>query len=309
MHWITTLTLAVGFRQVMVGPMPVNIWYPSDGQAAQVQAGVYSQTVVGGGPIRGRNLPLIVMSHGVSGSGFSDYNVALALANAGYIVAAVTHPGDNYQDQSAVGKRENLIDRPRHIHRLVDYMLAHWPVDANRIGMFGFSLGGFTALVLAGGTPDLRQTARLCHERPDAPECAFVAQRHGNPLDSTTVPASVWDRDARIKAVALASPAVLVLFRSDGLRGVHVPVLMWRGSADPNAPDAWNASVVRSGLPTPPEEHVVPNAGHFVFTPVCGEATAKQLPFLCDDPPGVDRAAVLRQFEPSVVAFFDAHLQ
>jgi hypothetical protein len=67
---------------------------------------------------------------------------------------------------------------------------------------------------------------------------------------------------------------------------VHAPVLMWRGTADPNAPDAWNAAVVRSGLPTPPEEHVVPNAGHFVFTPVCTDATAKQVPFLCDDPPG-----------------------
>ncbi|HXB26810.1 MAG TPA: hypothetical protein VNV25_18935 [Gemmatimonadaceae bacterium] len=56
-------------------------------------------------------------------------------------------------------------------------------------------------------------------------------------------------------------------------------MLIWRGTADPNAPDAWNAAVLRSGLPTPPE-----------------------------DPPGVDRAAVLREFEPSVVAFFDAHL-
>ena len=157
MHWIAALTLAVGFRQAMIGPMAVNIWYPSDGHAALVPAGLYSQTVVVNGPIRGRDLPLIVMSHGVSGSGFSDYNVALALANAGYVVAAVTHPGDNYQDQSAAGKRENLIDRPRHIHRLVDYMVAHWPVDAKRIGAFGFSLGGFTALVLAGGTPDLRQ--------------------------------------------------------------------------------------------------------------------------------------------------------
>jgi predicted dienelactone hydrolase len=205
MHLIAAVTLAVGFRQVMVGPMAVNIWYPSNSRATQVPAGLYSQTVVVNGPIRGRDLPLIVMSHGVSGSGFSDYNVALALANAGYVVAAVTHPGDNYQDQSAAGKSQNLIDRPHHIHRLVDYMVAHWPVDAKRIGAFGFSLGGFTALVLAGGTPDLRQSARLCRERPDAPECAFVAQRHGNPLDSTAVPDSVWDHDPRIQGRSFVS--------------------------------------------------------------------------------------------------------
>jgi predicted dienelactone hydrolase len=60
------LSLAVGFRQVMLGPIAVNIWYPSDGQ----------------GSIRGHHLPLVVMSHGVRGSGYSDSNVALALANA-----------------------------------------------------------------------------------------------------------------------------------------------------------------------------------------------------------------------------------
>ena len=308
MHWSVALTLAVGFRQAMIGPMAVNIWYPSDGHATEVSAGMFSQTVVVDGPIRGRRLPLVVMSHGVSGSGFGDYNVALALANAGYVVAAVTHPGDNFQDTSALGTRQNLIARPRHIRRVVDYMLAHWPVDAKRVGMFGFSLGGFTALVVAGGTPDLAQGARLCREQPNAPECVFVVQHHGDPLDSTTVPASVWTHDARIKAVALASPAVLVLFQSGGLRGVHVPVLMWRGAHDENAPDAWNAAVVRAGLAVPPEEHVVSNAGHFVFMPVCGEATARQLPFLCTDPSGVHRAAVLREFEMSVVRFFNAHL-
>jgi hypothetical protein len=52
--------------------------------------------------------------------------------------AAVTHTGDNYRDQTQVGRLEN---RPRQIKVLIDYMLASWQhhdvIDASRVGMFG----------------------------------------------------------------------------------------------------------------------------------------------------------------------------
>ena len=57
------------------------------------------------------------------------------------MVAALTHTGDNYRDQSAFARVEN---RPRHITALVDYLLMSWryhdPLDPARVGMFGFSL-------------------------------------------------------------------------------------------------------------------------------------------------------------------------
>lgn len=312
MHWLALAVASIGFQQVTVDGMAVDIWYPSAAPAVEQPVGLYRQTVATDGAVRGAGLPLVVISHGVGGSAANHYDLAMALVHAGYVVAAVTHPGDNYRDQSAVGQRRDVIDRPRHIHRLIDYMLTEWPardhLDRRRIGVFGFSLGGFTALVVAGGVPDLRQTAALCHERPDAPECAFIAQYHGNQLDTTTVPPSEWVHDPRVGAVVLASPAALVVFRAGGLRDVRVPVQIWRGAADPNAPEAWNAAVLRTGLPTPPDEHVVGGAGHFVFTPLCAPATMQQVAFMCTDPPGVDRAAVHRTFEAGTVAFFNAHL-
>jgi predicted dienelactone hydrolase len=289
MHW---LALAVGFQQVVVGSMSVAIWYPSDSPVAEQPIGPFRQTVAADGRLTGRDLPLIVISHGTGGSNMSHYDLALALARAGYVVAALTHPGDNYQDQSAAGTRRNLVDRPRQLRTLLDYMLATWPerdrVDPRRVGVFGFSLGGYTALVAIGGNPDFRQIPKLCHERPSAPECGFIARRHGDQLDSIAAPPDGWPHDARIKVAVVAAPAVAVTFRGGGLRGVRVPVQLWRAENDTNAPDAWNSGVVRAGLPKPPEEHVVPRAGHLVFTAFCGDA--------CVD------------WTAPVVAFFDAHL-
>ena len=285
MHW---LALAVGFQQVVVGSMNVAIWYPSDSPAAEQALGPFHQTVAMNGRLSGRDLPLIIISHGTGGSSISHYDLALALARAGYVVAALTHPGDNYSDQSATGSNRNLVERPRALHAVLDYMLATWLVDSTRVGVFGFSLGGFTALVAIGGNPDMNQMPRLCHERPDAPECGFVAQHHGNPLDTAAAPAGGWQHDARIKAAVIAAPAVAVMFRGGGLKGVTVPVQLWRAENDTNAPDPWNSGVVRGGLPKPPEEHVIPHAGHLVFTAFCGNQ--------CVD------------WTAPVVAFFNAHL-
>ena len=65
-------------------------------------------------PVRGKNLPLVVMSHGNGGSLLSRFDTAIALADAGFVVVAVTHTGDNYADQS---RNLNVMGRSRHISR------------------------------------------------------------------------------------------------------------------------------------------------------------------------------------------------
>ena len=110
-----TPALSAGFEQVMVpdpgsAPLEVGIWYPSETAAAPQPLGLFVQTVANGGTVAGRDLPLIVMSHGTGGSFEGHYDTALALAEAGFVVAAVTHTGDNYRERTQVGRLEN---RPR----------------------------------------------------------------------------------------------------------------------------------------------------------------------------------------------------
>jgi predicted dienelactone hydrolase len=67
--------------------------------------GPFQQTVVPNGTIAGTGLPLVLISHSTAGSEASHYDTALALADEGFVAAALTHTGDNYMDQSYVGNR------------------------------------------------------------------------------------------------------------------------------------------------------------------------------------------------------------
>ena len=191
-------------------------------------------------------------------------------------------------------------------------MLEEWServhVDAARVGVFGFSLGGFTALVEAGGVPDLRRMKQLCDERPTAPECSFIAQRRGDLLAQIKDP-PVWVHDSRIRAALIAAPAVSYLFGSDGLKQVTVPVQLWRSAADRQAPHEWNSAVVEKGLPTAPDLHTVSNADHYAFLPPCGDVLRQAVPSICVDAPDFDRVSFHKQFNQEAVAFFSKTLR
>jgi predicted dienelactone hydrolase len=194
----------------------------------------------------------------------------------------------------------------------LDYLLGSWKdhaqLDLERIGMFGFSLGGFTTLVMIGGTPDLAQMGKLCATRPDAPECVFVKQRHGDQLESPATP-PVWVHDGRIKAAVIAAPAVGFLFEGGGLKQVSVRVELWRASNDHQAPDAWNSEIVRKELPKASDEHVVPGVDHFVFLAPCSQALAKAAPSICEDPPGFSREEFHDKFNRTLTTFFSTELK
>jgi predicted dienelactone hydrolase len=307
----TTSALAAGFEQVMVPdpggpPLEAGIWYPSGAPASAQRLGPYTQTVAVGAEVTGSALPLVVMSHGTGGSFEGHYDTALALAEAGFVVAAVTHTGDNYRDQSGFTRVEN---RPRHIKALIDYMLASWPqhdrVDPMRIGIFGFSAGGFTALVAIGGVPDLSGGPSYCAAYPDEWACRRIREAGTR---SSAAPAA-FVHDPRITAAVIAAPAIGWSFTPQGLAGITTPIELWRGDSDEILPHPRHAQNVYEGLPTKPEYHVVPNAGHFAFLAPCTPALANIAPEICRDPAGFDRAAFHREFNQAVVAFFKAKLR
>ena len=310
----TVPVLPAGFAQVKVPdpngpPLEAGIWYPSDAPASSQRLGPYTQGVAVGGEVSGYGLPLVVMSHGTRGSFQQHYDTALALAEAGFVVASVTHTGDNFRDGSAtLFVSAGFENRPRHIKALIDYMLAAWPqrgrLDPKRIGIFGFSAGAFTALVAIGGEPDLSLGRSYCAAHPDDFGCRTARATATRPL----VQPAAFVHDPRIAAAVVVAP-LGALFAPQGLAGIKAPIQLWRGEVDENLPHPRHAQNVYDGLTTKPEYHVVPNAGHFAFLAPCTPAFAKVAPEACRDPAGFDRAAFHRQFNSAVVAFFNAKLQ
>ena len=304
----------VGFEEVRIPngaepPLVAGIWYPTNAPASPHLLGDVSQTVAPGAPVAGNHLPRVVMSHGGAGWYDSHYDTALALARAGFVAAAVSHAGDTFKDQSRVLQ---LWRRPAQLHRLIDYLLDQWrgheQVDVARIGAFGFSNGGFTVLVAAGGIPDLFKVAPFCETHADHDLCGALQQAHVDVDSIANVPTRAWVHDSRIKAIVIAAPAFGFTFGTAGLSDVRVPVQVWSAADDHHQPHPAYDEPVRDDLPRAPDYRVVANAGHYDFLPPCDTRLSRLRPEICTSLPGFDRAAFHVQFNADVVQFFQLTL-
>ena len=142
------------------------IWYPCSEPGGEISLGDITLPGVKDCPISGDRLPLVVISHGRGGSFIGHHDTAETLADAGFVVAALNHPGDNASDLSHTQDRAVFIERPRDVKRLMNSCSASpaaTTIDGDRIGFFGFSRGGYTGLMVIGATPDWA-ASELCSE-------------------------------------------------------------------------------------------------------------------------------------------------
>jgi predicted dienelactone hydrolase len=106
--------------------------------------------------------PLIVFSHGFSGCNTQSIFLMNALASAGYLVLAPNHQdarcGSVVRHGMVRWSDQTHRDRAADMEAVLDAMLRektfrNVPINAQRIGQAGHSLGGYTVLGLAGGRP------------------------------------------------------------------------------------------------------------------------------------------------------------
>jgi predicted dienelactone hydrolase len=292
-------------------PFAIGVWYPTEARTwPTAMLGPVLMDVARDAAIAGSALPLVVISHGNGGGPPSHADLAMALASAGYVVAAPMHPGDNFADQSAIGSANFLVDRTRQLRATVDHMLGPWQgreqIDAGRIGAFGFSAGGFTVLASVGARPDLGRVGAYCAATPEF--VCDVLRAAGSPLviADTAVVHGEFEADERIGAAVVAAPGLGFLMDSAAIAGLRVPVQLWSGDADDRVPYATNAKVVREAIGEAVEFHSVPGAGHLAFLVPCGPLKP---PAICTDADGFDRKAFHTRMNADIVAFFGTRLR
>jgi predicted dienelactone hydrolase len=302
----------VGFAEVQIAygnepPLRAGIWYPTDAQSSVHSIELFQQAVAPDAPVTGDHLPLVVLSHGGGGSYASHYDTALALAHSGFVVAAVSHAGDTYDDQSKVLQ---LWRRPEQLRILVTYMLHDWPqhqkLNPNEIGAFGYSNGGFTVLVSAGGVPDLKLIGPYCRVHPSHDLCQALneANIHPSTVGDDAPSSGAWTVDPRIKSAVIAAPAFAFCFTKSGLKHVHLPIQLWRAVDDHHQPNPFYEETLLQRLPEKPEYHVIPQAGHYDFLPPCSAKLAAVNGVVCADPPEFSRSTFHEEFNKSIVRFF-----
>jgi predicted dienelactone hydrolase len=281
------------------------IWYPCAAESKSVPLGSLTVQFIDSIPgvkdcaVAGTGLPLVIVSHGRGGWFGGHDDVVDTLVDAGFVVAAINHPGDNGNDSSKRDTLSVLGSRPADVVRLLDFMLNNWKdkasIDRTRIGLFGFSMGGYTGLVLAGAKPDFGRVAHYCKDTT-----GVCAQLHSGetPPDPP--------HDPRIRAAVIADPPS-GFFTQENLAVIKIPLQFWRAERGGGGVDSSGTERVARSLPGKPDIHVVP-AGHFGFLPPCSPQFAANLPRFCTDPPGFDRMAFHRDFNASIVKFFREHL-
>lgn len=219
-------------------PLTVEIWYPA--MADTTPGGSYTtflrdgttevtlqgQAVRDAPPLAGETFPLVVISHGYPGNRWLMGHLGENFASKGYVVASIDHTDSTYDDMGAFGS--TLYNRPWDQKFVIDQMAAldsdiGTMTDASNVGVIGYSMGGYGALILAGAG-----VTQASVDFDYAPPQGLLAR---NVMGSNTHGELA---DDRIKSFAAFGPwgNNTGFFDAGGLAGITKPLLLIAGGVD-----------------------------------------------------------------------------
>lgn len=320
-HAGPALAQHAGYRTFTIAgdtPATVALFYPTAVADRVVPMGPWLPVVAPGAPASDAKLRgLILLSHGTGGTELNHHNLGTRLARDGYLVAAVRHPGDNWQDRSLIASGRYFSERPRQLSRVLDALLAspEWGprIPADRIGAVGHSAGGYSVLALAGAQAERQRSAQHCGTVQDDPGYCSLARGAATP-ESAGVQASaaasaaasearaVSVPDRRIRAVIALAP-MAVVFTAESLAAIPVPVRVIVAEQDAVLSGKYHGGHVVASLPAA-QASTVAGAGHFAFMAQPTFALPSAAGDAAANPPGFDRVAFLPRLEDDVAAFF-----
>src|SRR6266852_3389148 len=318
---------AVGVTEIAGkdGGGPVTVFYPSSGEAQPLKRGPFTLNfALQGAPLRG-NGRLVVVSYGSGGSPWVHSDLARALVEGGFVVAVPEHRGDNYKDLSAVGP-ESWKRRPAEVSRAIDAVgpdprFAPF-LALDKVGMYGMSAGGHTALSLAGGRWSPARFRDHCetHIAEDFYSCVGLATRlNGDFLDGLkkTIALTVirwrfedttWytHADPRIAAIVAAVPYAAD-FDMGSLAAPRVPLALVTARQDKWLLPRLHSDRVLQRCAACVRLGEYPSGGHGALLSPFPPGRSGLAAELMNDPPGFDRS-LLPGMNRRIAAFFRKHL-
>jgi predicted dienelactone hydrolase len=306
------------------GDGPVTVFYPTGDAEKELVRGPFKLQVAQQGAPRKGNGRLVVISHGSGGSPWTYTDIARTLVDAGFTVAFPEHRGDNYKDKSGIGPA-SWRRRPLEVSRAIDAVgkdarLAPL-LQLDRVGVYGMSAGGHTALSFAGGRWSPATLKKHCeaHIAEDFATCVGpTTSLTGGVADGFKKTAALWViawrlndanwvsyEDPRVKA-AVAGVPYAVDFDMQSLAAPRVPLGLVVAGKDVWLTPRFHSDAVRAACKPCELVADIPGGGHgALLSPM--PPLSGRLSELISDPPGFDRS-VLPAVDRKIAAFFQKHL-
>lgn len=303
---------------------PVTLYYPAETAEQPLTRGLVTLSVAAQAAPRRGNGRLVVISHGTGGSPWVHADLARSLVEAGYVVALPEHRADNYKDHSDPAGA--LSRRPGEVSRAIDAVgrdARFAPLlQLSRVGVYGVSAGGHTALTIAGGRWSPAGFKRHCEEHlaSDFQFCVGVITKlTGGVFDGfkkwvalTIIRHRFGDsamreyKDPRIAAVVAAVPAA-ANFDFASFAAPQVPLGLVTARQDRWLVPRFHGDRVLQACK--PCEHIAdfPAGGHGALLSPLPPGLSGLLGEMLNDPPGFDRSLV-PEVDRKITAFFGQHL-
>lgn len=221
-------------------PLTVEMWYPAEAGAtgdqtlkAYLRDGTTEVTLTGravrDAAPAGAGYPLVLISHGYPGNRFLLSHLAENIASKGYVVASIDHTDSTYRTQAAFGS--TLVNRSldqlfvlEEMARMADEGGAFAGLyDAETTGLIGYSMGGYGAIITAGGGV----TEASVGYPWGGPHGTLGIHQAGSETHEALP-------DARIKTAIAFGPWGMNtgFWDAEGLKGIQIPMLFIAGSQD-----------------------------------------------------------------------------
>lgn len=253
-----------------------HIWYPAraGGRAVTVGGnGVFHGTDAGrGAPPKEGAHPVIFISHGAGGNAGQFGWIASALAEQGYVVVLPNHPGST-SDNASAPEALRIWERPQDVSAVLDGLQSdpdRYPfMDLSRVGVLGFSAGGYTALALAGARVDPGRLSAFCDEGGRGmSDCDFFA-RAGIDLHAVDFTEAAQDlHDPRIDFAVVIDPGIVETLTHASLAAIDMPMLVVNLGDEHLVPPPVHARALSETVPGA-SFRIVPDATHFSFLAEC----------------------------------------
>jgi len=242
--------------------------------------------------------PVVLLSHGFGGTARMMSWFGTELARDGYVVVGVNHPGNNGMGpMTAAGaalwweRAEDLKAAFAAVRQDKD-IAAH--IDPARLGVAGFSAGGFTAFLLAGARADIPHLRAFCESHPADGVCK--PQKEAPELSGPTLFHQVYDTPEikaqlvhagddhsipGVRAVFTLAPALVQAIEPASFARIRVPTAIVVGLDDKVAEPATNANIAAKAIHGATITRL-PGVGHYDFLSTCTDAAKANVPICAD---------------------------